>query len=83
MTSQRWMWIVWPAFLAAGVLEMLVFASFNPQDVLWLSGGEQLSQTMVYTVAFFVFWAVLCVAGYLMVLLSKPPAEVNHPSATP
>ena len=26
MWSQRLMWIAWPAFLMAGVLEMLVFA---------------------------------------------------------
>ena len=33
MLSQRIMWIVWPAFLVAGVLEVLVFAMVDPQDI--------------------------------------------------
>jgi hypothetical protein len=40
MTAQRikqaWMGIMWPAFLSAGVLEMLVFAVVDPQDLHWM-----------------------------------------------
>ena len=32
MWTQRLMWIAWPAFLMAGVLEVLVFAFVDPQD---------------------------------------------------
>ena len=35
MLQQRLMWILWPAFLVGGVLEMLVFAMFDPQDMHW------------------------------------------------
>jgi len=35
MLAQRIMWIAWPAFLVAGVLEVLVFAMFDPQDMHW------------------------------------------------
>ena len=34
---QRLMWILWPAFLVAGVLEMAVFAMFDPHDMHWRS----------------------------------------------
>ena len=30
------MWVLWPAFLAAGVLEMLVFAVIDPEDMRWM-----------------------------------------------
>ena len=33
MTLVKWMWISWPAFLVAGLLEMLVFAMVDPQDL--------------------------------------------------
>jgi len=75
------MWIVWPAFLAACVMEMLVFAAFDPQDMHWMGHSIELSRTGIYTLAFFVFWAVFVVAGYVTVLLSLPAEEVNaHPS---
>lgn len=72
MWTRRWMWIAWPAFVAAGVMEMLVFAAFDPQDMQWLGQGVELSRTGIYSLAFFVFWAVLMAAGYVTVLLSTP-----------
>ena len=32
MLAQRLMWIAWPAFLLAGVIEMLVFALVDPTE---------------------------------------------------
>lgn len=72
MWTKRWMWIAWPAFVAAGVMEMLVFAAFDPQDMQWLGQGVALSRTGIYSLAFFVFWGVLMAAGYVTVLLSTP-----------
>ena len=35
VNAKRWMWIVWPAFLMAAVLEMLVFAFVDPSGMHW------------------------------------------------
>lgn len=52
--------ILWPAFVAAGVLELLVFAHVDPADVHTLAGAPiQLSRQAVYTLSFFAFWAVI------------------------
>jgi hypothetical protein len=74
--------ILWPAFLMAGVLEMLVFALVDPGNLHWF-GGEQvtLSPSAVYTLAFFVFWGVIATAGALTQLLERPPEEVNQSAA--
>ena len=56
MWAKRLMWVVWPAFLVAGVLEMLVFAMVDPQDLHWAGQPLELSRQGIYTVAFFVFW---------------------------
>ena len=45
MLQQRLMWILWPAFLVGGVLEMLVFAMFDPQDMHWF--GQQIGRAHV------------------------------------
>lgn len=70
--------IAWPAFLGAGVLEMAVFAFVDPAT-LSLPGGEalDLSATTVYSVAFFVFWAVAAAACALTWLLVQGAEEIN------
>jgi hypothetical protein len=78
MLAQRLMWIVWPAFLMAGVLEVLVFAFVDPQDMHWMGQPIELSRQGVYTVSFFVFWVLTGASSALTVLLSKSPLEVNR-----
>jgi hypothetical protein len=78
MLSQRLMWIIWPAFLVAGVLEVLVFAMVDPQDLQWFGQPVGLSRQGVYTVAFFVFWGITMLASGLTALLSMSPFEVNR-----
>ncbi len=70
MQARHWMGIAWPAFLLAAVLEMIVFAVVDPGDLHGLS-GQPLGWTRqaVYTVAFFVFWAVTAAASALSVML--------------
>lgn len=70
--------ILWPSFLMAGVLEMLVFVVVDPGDLHWF-GGEALdwSNQAVYTVTFLIFWAVIATAGALTALLDASPEEIN------
>jgi hypothetical protein len=78
MWSQRWMWIAWPAFLVAAVLEMLVFALVDPGDLHWFGNPLGLSSQAIYTLAFFVFWGVTMASSALTTLLSMSPFEVNR-----
>ena len=78
MLSQRIMWVLWPAFLVACVLEALVFALVDPRDLDWFGQPLALSAEGVYTLAFFVFWGVCMLASGLTALLSLPPSEVNR-----
>lgn len=83
MWTKRLMWIVWPAFLVAGLLEMLVFAFVDPQDLHWAGQALPLSNQGLYTVAFFVFWGLTTLACALTAMLAMTPTEVNHPQQTP
>ena len=78
MIGKRLMWIAWPAFLVAAVLEMLVFAFIDPNELHW--GGASLGWTReaVYTVSFFLFWALTMVSSGLTTMLSMSPFEVNR-----
>ncbi|MDD0808881.1 hypothetical protein PSQ20_00900 [Curvibacter sp. RS43] len=78
MLSQRLMWIVWPAFLVAGVLEMLVFAVVDPSDLTWLGHPLSLSRQGVYTLSFFAFWLCAMVSSGLTTVLARSPVDVNQ-----
>lgn len=76
--KQRALRILWPAFIFAGVLEMMVFAVIDPRDMRWF-GGVLIGWTPVaiYSITFFIFWSVISGAGALTALLSLTAEEVN------
>lgn len=78
MLKLRWMTIVWPAFLMAGVLEILVFSMVDPQDFRWLAHTLVWSNMAIYTVFFLLMWAITVVACGLTALLSLSAEEVNQ-----
>jgi len=64
--------ILWPAFVAAGVMTLLVFAHVDPADVHTLAGTPiELSRQAVYTLSFFGFWAVIALAGAVSCWLQR------------
>ena len=83
ISAVRWaLSIVWPSFLMAGVLEVLVFAMIDPADLRWFGGPNlNLSNTAVYSLAFFVFWLLISLAGALTALLINTPAAQAPDSA--
>lgn len=70
--------ILWPAFLAAGVLDALTFAVVDPAELRWF-GGELLGwpPLTVYSVTFLIFWGAISTAGALTALLAIPEDEVD------
>ena len=72
------MTILWPSFLMAGVLEVLMFAVVDPGELHWF-GGAAIDWPMqaIYTVTFLIFWGVVSTAGALTALLSVESDEVN------
>jgi hypothetical protein len=78
MTRQV-LWLAWPAFLAASLLELLVFAVVDPLELHWSGHALGWSRQAVYTVSFFAFWVVTFGACALATLLRLPSAEVNGP----
>ncbi len=78
MAKQRLMWIAWPAFIVAGILEMVVFALVDPSELHWAGGALGWSREAVYTVSFFVFWSLAIASSALTTLLGMSPFEVNR-----
>jgi hypothetical protein len=78
MMMRRTIQILWPAFVAAGVLEMLVFAVIDPAELRWFGGAPiGWSAQAVYTVTFLIFWAAIATAGAVSALLSVESDALN------
>ena len=79
-SHQAWIWIVWPAFFSACLLEALVFSLVDPGDLHWLGGASvEIDRKAVYTVAFFVFWVVVGLGSALTQLILVEPNVLNKP----
>lgn len=70
---ERVLLILWPAFLMAGVLEMLVFVVVDPGSLHWF-GADPLewSASAVYSVTFLIFWGIIATSGAITHLLESP-----------
>jgi len=77
-TKKRLMWILWPSFLIAAILEMVVFAFVDPQDLHWMHRTLDIGPKAAYSAGFFFFWAATSLSGALTTLLSMSPFEVNR-----
>ncbi len=68
----------WPAFLAAGVIDMFVFAFVEPASLHGFSGGAlEVSATAVYSIAFLVFWVLVAAANVGVLWLMRSADEIN------
>ena len=70
MQARRLMAIGWSSFLAACMLEFLVFACIDPGEIHGFGKPLAGSRQAVYAAAFFVFWAVAALASALAVMLT-------------
>jgi hypothetical protein len=68
--------ILWPAFLVAGVLEMVVFSWVDPSQLR--IGQWQPDAQTTYSLAFFVFWGLVTMSSLLshwMMKSSESPLQ--------
>ena len=76
--KRQLMWILWPAFLVAGMADGLIFSLFDPQDLHVFGEPVNLGRTAVYSIGFFLFWALAAASSALTCLLQRSPFEVNR-----
>lgn len=67
--------LIWPAFLTACLLEMLVFAVVDPGEIHFPAGFFHTTRLAVYTLAFFVFWTVGMGCSAMVLWLLAPQGK--------
>lgn len=75
----KWIQVLWPSFLVAGIAEIIFFTVINPQELYLLGQPVRYSPIATYSIGFFGFW-ILCAASSLTTLFFQRTAdEINHP----
>lgn len=81
MSANKILGIAWPAFLAACLLELLLFGLFDPDEMLRNGQPAGLSRLAFQTAVFFVFWFA-CAASSALTLLLTGPAPDGRPASS-
>ena len=76
--KRQLMWILWPAFLVAGMADGLIFSLFDPQDLHIFGEPVNLGRTAVYSIGFFLFWAFAAASSALTCVLQRTSSEINR-----
>lgn len=70
--ARRFAAVAWPSFGGAALIEAAVFAFVDPAALHAPGGGELLLAPMtVYSLAFFLFWALVALACATALMLSS------------
>lgn len=58
-------WVLWPAFIAAGIAEVVFFTVIDPKQLFLLGEPVELPVMATYSVGFLMFW-MICAGSSLM-----------------
>lgn len=65
-------WILWPAFFAAAIVEFAFFAVADPQQLYWMGEPVKFSTSATYSLGFLFFW-MICTGSSVLTYLLLPP----------
>jgi len=74
-------WILWPAFIAAGIAEVVFFTVIDPKQLYLLGQPIEMSAMTTYSIGFFLFW-LLCIGSSLMTYFMLPQSIKNALEST-
>jgi hypothetical protein len=64
-------WVLWPAFVAAGIAEVVFFTVIDPKQLYLLGQPVVLPAIASYSIGFLLFW-LICAGSSLMTWFMLP-----------
>jgi len=75
-TIQKFIAILWPSFLVAGVVTICFFIVFEPEKLLEAGRFSEVSLLGTYSIAFFFSWASMIIACLLTAYFARPCEKI-------
>lgn len=76
--GKRLIWILWPSFIVGGIAETVFFTLIDPQELYLLGEPVHWSATAVYSVGFFMFWAIAAASSAFTCFLQRTASDINR-----
>jgi hypothetical protein len=76
--AKRLMYVMWPSFLVAAAACGVFFTVFDPRDLHVFGQPVEAAREVIYTIGFFLFWAMAIASSALTSFLERSPREVNR-----
>jgi hypothetical protein len=73
----KWIQILWPSFLVAGIAEAAFFTVVDPQQLYLLGEPVNFSLMATYSIGFFGFWLVCAASSMATVFLQRSAEDLN------
>ena len=64
-------WVLWPAFIAAGIAEVVFFTVIDPKQLYLFGRPVELAAMATYSIGFLMFW-LICAGSSLMTYFMLP-----------
>jgi hypothetical protein len=78
----KWIQVLWPSFLVAGLAEMAFFTMINPRELYLLGEPVEYSPIATYSIGFFAFWLICAASSLATLFFQRTADEINHPEDT-
>lgn len=67
--SRLLMTILWPSFIMASISVGVIFSIIDPETLVLHGNSTEISNVVIYSITFFVFWMLGAIASGLTALL--------------
>ena len=69
--------ILWPAFVMAGVAELLFFTVIDPSELYFLGNPVDVGPIATYSIGFFLFWVLAAASSAFTVFLLRASEDIE------
>lgn len=73
----RWMQVLWPSFLTAGLAEIIFFTVIDPQELYLYGQPVRFSPLATYSIGFMGFWLICAASSLATLFFQRPAADIN------
>lgn len=76
---QKMVSVFWPSFITSVLATVGFFLIFDPVELFRTAGVEDISPLGIYTISFFMFWALTGISCFFTTCFLRPCHTLNQP----
>lgn len=77
----KWIQVLWPSFLIAGIGAVIFFTVVDPQELYFMGEPVHFSLLATYSIGFISLWIICAASSLLTIFLQQGADELNKPQS--